>query len=113
MHDQFGEQGIVVRRNDVAADDVGIDPHADPAGQLPPRDATGRWRESDRILSVDAAFDRMAGHGDVGLRQGQLLAARDPDLLLHDVDPADHLRHRVLDLQPSVHLDEMEGAVLV
>ena len=33
-------------------------------------------------------------------------------LLLHDVDARRHLRDGVLDLQPGVHLDEVECAVL-
>ena len=38
---------------------------------------------------------------------------RDADLLADQVDAADHLGHRMLDLQPGVHLDEVEFAVLV
>ncbi len=41
------------------------------------------------------------------------LAGGDADLLADDVDAGDHLRHRVLDLQAGVHLDEGELAVLV
>src|SRR5690606_9309209 len=50
---------------------------------------------------------------DVFLLQRQGLAARDPQLLLDDVDAGDHLRYRMLDLQPGVHLDEIELPVLV
>ena len=55
----------------------------------------------------------MAAQLDVALRERQLLAARDADLLLHDVDAGDHLGHRMLDLHARVHLDEVELAVLV
>ena len=41
------------------------------------------------------------------------LAARDPDLPLHEVDAGHHLGDRMLDLQPRVHLEEVERAVLV
>ena len=41
----------------------------------------------------------------------ELLARRDPHLLANDVDPRDELRDRVLDLKPTVHLDEVEAAV--
>ena len=34
-------------------------------------------------------------------------------LLLHDVDAGGHFGHRMLDLQPRVHLDEVESALLV
>ena len=40
-------------------------------------------------------------------------ARRDVDLFLHEVDPGDHLGHRVLDLDAGVHLDEIKLAVLV
>ena len=43
----------------------------------------------------------------------QAVALRDADLLAHQVDAADHLGHRMLDLEPGVHLDEVEFAVLV
>ena len=41
------------------------------------------------------------------------LAQRDLELQGHHVEPRHHLRHRVLDLQPCVHLQEVERAVLV
>ena len=50
----------------------------------------------------------MAVHGDVVLRDRQLLARRDADLLLDQVDAGDHLGDRVLDLQAGVHLHEEE-----
>ena len=41
------------------------------------------------------------------------LAARDADLPAHQIDAGHHLGDRVLDLQPRVHLEEVEPAVLV
>ena len=43
----------------------------------------------------------------------QPLAERNPQLPLHEIDPRHHLRDRMLDLQPRVHLEEIELAVLV
>src|SRR5204862_4634338 len=37
----------------------------------------------------------------------------DTDLLQYEVDAGDHLGDRMLDLDPGVHLDEVELAVLV
>jgi hypothetical protein len=73
----------------------------------------GRGRELERILGVDAAFDGVAAELDVALAEPELLAGGDADLRLHDVDAGDQLGHRVLDLHPRVHLDEVELAVLV
>ena len=65
------------------------------------------------MLGIDAAFDGMAGDADVVLAIAQRRAGRDADLLAHQVDADDHLGDRMLDLQPGVHLDEIELAVLV
>ena len=40
-------------------------------------------------------------------------ARGDADLLLHEVEAGEHLGHRMLDLEPRVHLDEIELAVLI
>src|SRR5690606_41494354 len=42
----------------------------------------------------------------------QLLAGGDHQLLADQVDAGDHLGDRVLDLDPGVHLDEVEAPVL-
>ena len=47
------------------------------------------------------------------LRERQVAAGGDADLLEHQVDAGDHLGHRMLDLDARVHLDEVELAVLV
>ena len=44
-------------------------------------------------------------------RELEGLTGGDAHLLAHDVDAGDQLRHRVLDLQPAVHLDEVKPAV--
>ncbi len=50
---------------------------------------------------------------DVLLGEGQGLARGHQDLRLDQVDARDHLRHRVLDLDAGVHLDEVIVALLV
>ena len=47
------------------------------------------------------------------LLEGKLLAGRDADHRLHDVDAGDHLGDGVLDLHARVHLEEVEVVVLV
>ena len=50
----------------------------------------------------------------VSARSGSIvsaLAAGDPDLPVHEVEAGDHLGDRMLDLQPRVHLEEVERAV--
>ena len=90
-----------------------IDADAGPARRVIRGDAPRRRHERVRILGVDPAFDRVAAAHDVALPERELLAGRDADLLLHDVDAGDHLGHRMLDLDARVHLDEEELVVLV
>ena len=66
-----------------------------------------------RILGIDAAFQRPAVSPDVLLAEGQRLTGGDPDLLLHQVDAGDQLGDRMLDLEPRVHLQEIEVPLLV
>ena len=47
------------------------------------------------------------------LAERQRLAGGEADLLADEIDSGDQLGHRVLDLQPRVHLDEVELAVLI
>jgi hypothetical protein len=64
---------------------------------------------SSALMRISIAWPR-------GLRspcERQLLAGGDPQLLAHQVEAGDQLGHRVLDLQPRVHLHEVEAAVLV
>ena len=50
---------------------------------------------------------------DVALAVFERGAGGDADLLLDEVEAGQHLGHRMLDLEPGVHLDEVELAVLV
>ncbi len=50
-------------------------------------------------------------HFILGARQA--IALGDANLLAHQVDVRNHFGHRMFDLKPGVHLDEIEFAVLV
>ena len=52
----------------------------------------------------------MALAGDVVLGPAQLAARGDGQLLLDDIDAGHHLGHGMFDLQPGVHLQEVEVA---
>src|SRR5436305_1344424 len=74
------------------------------------QDVAGRGEEAvGRIFSVDAALHRVAADGQVLLLEGQRLAGGDADLELHQVDAGDGFGDRVLDLDPGVHLEEVEA----
>src|SRR5215470_5614098 len=77
------------------------------------RHLSRRGAEGAGVLGVDPALDGMAVEADVLLLQREWRAGRDADLLDDEVNTGDHLSHRVLDLEPRVHLDEVELAVLV
>ena len=58
-------------------------------------------------------FDRPAVQLHVGLLDRQFLAGGRADHQLDEIEAGDQLRHRMLDLQPRVHLEEVEIAILV
>src|SRR4029453_3279124 len=62
------------------------------------------------ILGVDPSLDGPAVPDDVVLAEAELLARREPDLLLDEVAAGHELGDRMLDLEPRVHLQEVVGA---
>ena len=64
------------------------------------------------VLGIDAALDRPARELHVACLSFELLAGGDADHLLDQIDAGDELGHRMLDLQPRVHLQEIERSVL-
>src|SRR6266581_516531 len=109
----LADHRIVMRRHRVPLIDVRIDPDAGAAGRMVGGDAPRRRREFEGILGIDPAFDGMPLGLDVALPEPQLFAGGDADLGLDDVDAGSLLGDRVLDLDPGVHLDEIELVVLV
>ncbi len=64
------------------------------------------------ILGAQPDLDRGAAlRRSLGVPE--VLAARDPDLLAHEIEPGGQLGHRVLHLEPRVDLEEAEVALLV
>ncbi len=52
----------------------------------------------------------MTAERDLRLLEREGLAASHPQLPLDQVEPGDRFRHRVLHLQPGIHLHEVEAA---
>jgi hypothetical protein len=73
--------------------------------------ADGGQEVAERVLGIDAGFDRPALELDVVLGEGQLLAGGDADHLLDQVEPGDVFGDRMLHLQAGVHLQEVEVAL--
>ena len=73
-------------------------------------DLPGQGANVSGSSGVDPALDRVTLELEVVLAERDRLSRRDPDLLFDQVDPGDHLGHRVLDLDPRIHLDEVELA---
>jgi hypothetical protein len=113
VHDQLGDHRVVVHRDLAALVDAGVHAHAvSSGGGAYFTEAPGRRQEvAERILRVDAALHRPAVARDLRLRERQLLAGRHADHQLDQVQPGDALGDRVLDLQPRVHLEEVEALV--
>ncbi len=74
--------------------------------------ADRRQEVAIRIFRIEAAFDRPAVELDVGLSEGQLLAAGNTDHLLDEVEAGDQFGDRVFDLEAGVHFQEVELVLL-
>ena len=113
MRDDLGQHRIVSIADHVALADAGIDPNALRPGQVgkPP----GGGQESRfGLLRVQPGLDGVPAN----LRRrpqserGERLAAGDPQLIDDQVATGDQLGDRVLHLEPRVHLQEEELAVI-
>src|SRR5262249_18579007 len=113
VNDEFSDHAVVVWRNPVAGVEAAIDADMHSARRDVILHEARGGREGLGILSIDAAVDRMSVEVDLLLRAREALAGSDADLLADQIDVADHLGHRMFDLEPGVHLDEVELAVLV
>src|SRR5262245_51153464 len=71
-------------------------------------DPTRLRKEPLRIFRVDPAFNRVTVEPDVLLRKRQRLAAGDEDLRPHQIETGDGFGDGMFDLQPRVHLEEVE-----
>ena len=124
MGDQLADHRVVEHRDLTALVDAGV--NADATCWWHPQrgkhrllgrlecdePARARQEAAQGILGVDAALDRPALAVDLFLREPQRLACRHTDHLLDQIEPGDALGDRVLDLQPGVHLQEVEALVL-
>ena len=112
MRDDFRDHRVILRADRLADRDAGIDAYSRPARQLqhahPP---TRREKAAGRILGVYARLD------GVPLRRRrqavQPLPGGDAQLPLDEVDPVHGLGDRMLDLQTSVHLQEVVAGRLL
>ena len=112
MDDQLGDQAVVIGRHLVAGIKRRIDTDAEATGGVEIGDLARRGHEGHRIFGVDAAFDGMAGKGDVRLAEAERGAGGDADLFAHQIDAGDHFRDRMFDLEPRVHFDKIKFSIL-
>ena len=111
MDNELADQAVVIRRDRIALVSAAIDTHAKAARWVPIGDFAGRGPEGLRVFSANPALDGVAGQHDVFLGKVERRARCDANLFEHEVQPRDHLGHRMLNLQAGVHLDEIEFPV--
>ena len=120
MSDHLGDHGIVELRHFPALFDAGVDADAFVRGR-PHQTLDSSWLRDESlrgILGVEARFYRVAVAMAVAMarkrrlarRFRQRLTRRDAELQLDEVEPGDHFRDGVLDLQTRVHLEEVQLA---
>ena len=113
--DELGQQRVVARADDIACGNSAINANAFAAAVRPARledVASGRHELVPWILRIETSFDGMAHQLHVALREAELLACGNPQLIGYEVTAGDELGHRVLDLQSCVQLKEVELAIV-
>jgi len=109
-HDQLADQRVERLRHRLARAVPGVQPDAWPGRGHPLGDGARRGQEVPRrVLGVDTELDGVPAQLRVVV--AELLAVGDAEHLPDQVDAADLLGDRVLDLEPGVHLEEADGAV--
>jgi len=66
-----------------------------------------------RVLGIQPALESVSARHNLALGERQRPPGGDLDLQADEIEARDRFRHRVLDLKPRVHLEEIEAAVLV
>ncbi len=114
VRDQFGHQGIVVRRNHAVLKAAVSTRTPMPPGRFKPVMRPGEGAKVSGFSALmrhsmawPAQLDR------AGQNVGSGLACGDADLALHQIDAGDHLGDRMLHLNARVDFDEVEVAGLV
>ena len=110
-HDHLGHEGVVVRRDHVAVDDVRVHPDPRPSGGrnrvTVPGAGRKSWVGSSALIRSSIAWPRSSAPS-LG---AEAVAGRDLQLAVREVDAGEQLGDGVLDLEPGVHLDEVEAAL--
>ena len=104
VRDQLRDHRVVADPDLVALLDAGVDP--DRLGQPQPLDPARLREERLRVLGVEPHLDGVAL--EPRRHVIDVLALRDADLLLDEIDPRDRLGDGMLDLDASVQLEEVE-----
>src|SRR6476469_5042033 len=93
---------------------MGIEPYSRATRWVIGGNETGRGLKVPiGVFSVDATFDGMTSQSTTVTQEAHRLARRHPDLFLDYVEAGHHLGHRMLHLNPGVHLHEVELSVWV
>ena len=110
--DHLGEHRVVERTDNRSVVVAAVDAHAGglrhskPVQRAARRDETG-----DDILRVETGLDRTPDDCGVHGGVGQPGTLRNLDLQPDEIETGDHLRDRVLDLEPGVDLEQEERAL--
>jgi peptidoglycan/xylan/chitin deacetylase (PgdA/CDA1 family) len=110
VRDELRDERVVVARDLAPLVVPRIDAY--PVRRAEMQERAGRRKESGvDVLGVKPHLDGVAARRR--LAEGKTLTLGDPELLLDEVDVPHELGHRMLDLEPRIHLEEEELPALV
>ncbi len=108
MSDQFGDHRIIVRCDAVALAETRVDAHV--VRKLQMRQHSGLRLEVPRwIFGIEPGLDGMTTNRQIALPDWQWFAIGNAELPLDQIETCYQLRDRMFDLQPGIHLHEIEA----
>ena len=113
VNNQLGDHAVIIWRDRITGIEAAVDADMHAAGWMIAGNLARRWSPGFRVFGIDPAFDGVAAEYQFFLGDRQVATVGDANLFAHQIEARDHFGHRMLDLQPGVHLDKIEFVVLV
>src|SRR3990167_1968238 len=113
VSNDFSNQGVIIRRDFVAAVNVRVHADARAAWRMEISDRAWRWGKGAWVFCVDTALNGMSANGNVLLCVSQFFPACNPQLFFHQVNARHQFRNGVLNLNARIHFNEVKVFVLI
>src|SRR4029078_12789286 len=114
-YDELGDHRVIIGTDRLAFGDAGVDAYmAVLGGEAQMGDRAGLRQEiAIRVLGIEPDFESMSVDGELVLGERQFFARGHAQLPFHEIEAGDAFSDRMLALEASIHLHEIERAVSI